>query len=74
MFKAVGEARPAVHVLVDRINRHVFTPVIKYPPTGQGVARAKARLAAKLKANKEIPDTSRVTRQQTRADSAQVAE
>lgn len=34
---------------------------------GAGVLRARARLAAKLKANKAIPSSERVTRQQIRA-------
>lgn len=67
MFAAVEKAAPIVHLFVERLNRHVFTPVIRYPPTGQGVARAQKRLAAKLKANEAIPDPQIVTRQQARA-------
>lgn len=66
MFYATEFAGPAVHRFVDVLNAHVFTPVLKWPPVGQGVSRAAARLAAKRKANEQIPDTSCVTRQQRR--------
>lgn len=68
MFEAVPSARPAVVHFIDRLNAHVFTPVVKYAPTGQGKKRAAERLKAKRKANAKIPDTSRMTRQQLRRE------
>lgn len=66
MFIAVKDALPIVHVFVDRLNAHVFTPVLKWPPSGQGVVRARMREIMKRRANQDIPDTSRETRQQRR--------
>ncbi len=65
-FIVVPEAGPLVRAFIDKLNAHVFTPVRRWPPTGQGAARAAERLEAKRAANAEIPDTARITRQQLR--------
>lgn len=67
MLTAEPRSRPVVFRFIDELNRHVFTPVIKYPPTGQGTKRRLKREAAKRKANKRIPSGAKVTRQQRRA-------
>lgn len=68
MFTAVGNARPVVKFFVDALNRHVFTPVIAWPETGQGTKRRRAREAQKRAANKSIPAAEISTRQRRRAD------
>lgn len=72
MFEAIPTAGPAVAYFIDRLNDHVLTPVIKYPPTGQGKERAAARLNAKRKANAKIPETARITRQQRRFEARRI--
>lgn len=67
MFTAPPGSPPVLQVFVDRVNKHVFTPVFRYPAQFQGKKRAEKRLAKKLKANKKIPPAYKFTRQQRRA-------
>lgn len=71
MFTADQNSNPIVFKFVTELNRHVFTPAIKYPPEGQGTKRRLKREAAKQKANKAIPSGAKMTRQQRRREELQ---
>lgn len=66
MFFATKGSAPIVYVFADRLNEHVFTPVLRWPETGLGAKRAAERLARKRRANQAIPDTGEISRQQMR--------
>lgn len=66
MFNVHPGAGEIVFRFVNNLNALVWGgPIYKAPRAGE--KRAKARLAAKRKANKKIPDGSKMTRQRIRA-------
>lgn len=63
-------ATPVVAHFVNALQRHISTPAITYPPTGQGTKRRRERELAKLKANKaaEAERKKRLSRKASTSD------